>query len=92
MSYVSQGKLHFLTRHVDSKEWDKPIQFLLTTTIHVGNVIITFHFKNLCLIPRVCVWGFFLLFLKYVCNSALIFNIQIVNISNLNYKPISLLY
>ncbi|XP_065944315.1 uncharacterized protein [Magallana gigas] len=38
MSYVSQGKLHFLTRHVDSKEWEKPIQFLLTTTIHVGNL------------------------------------------------------
>lgn len=48
MSYVSQGKLHFLTRHVDSKEWEKPIEFLLTTTIHVGNVISNFYFQKLC--------------------------------------------
>lgn len=46
MSYVSQGKLHFLTRHVDSKEWEKPIQSLLTTTIHVGNVISNFYFQK----------------------------------------------
>jgi hypothetical protein len=38
MSYVSKGKLRFLTRHVDKKEWEKPFQALLTSTIHVGNV------------------------------------------------------
>lgn len=39
MSYVSKGKLHFLTRHVDKHEWAKPHRALLTSTIHVGNVI-----------------------------------------------------
>nr|XP_022327831.1 uncharacterized protein LOC111127102 [Crassostrea virginica] len=38
MTYVSQGKLHFLTRHVDAKEWQKANHILMTTTIHVGNI------------------------------------------------------
>lgn len=44
MSYVSQGKLHFLTRHVDAKEWQKPSKILMTTTIYVGNVILCYLF------------------------------------------------
>lgn len=49
MTYVSQGKLHFLTRHVDAKEWQKANHILMTTTIHVGNVILIIKFTA-CLV------------------------------------------
>lgn len=38
MSYTSEGKLTFLTRHEDNKEWMKPIEQLVTAPITIGNV------------------------------------------------------
>lgn len=38
MSYTSQGKMTFLTRHVDKKEWMKPTEQLMKAPIHIGNV------------------------------------------------------
>ena len=38
MSYISQGKITFLTRHVDKREWMKPADQLLKAPIHIGNV------------------------------------------------------
>lgn len=38
MSYTSQGKMTFLTRHVDKKEWMKPAEQLMEVPIHIGNV------------------------------------------------------
>ncbi|XP_062579219.1 uncharacterized protein LOC134241150, partial [Saccostrea cucullata] len=38
MSYTSQGKLSFLTRQLDKKQWLKPSEKLLKAPIHVGSV------------------------------------------------------
>lgn len=38
MAYVSQGNLHFLTRHVDKQEWRKPNKNMLTVSIKLGNI------------------------------------------------------
>ena len=38
MSYISQGQMTFLTRHVDKKEWMKPAEKLQKAPIHIGNV------------------------------------------------------
>ncbi|XP_062593831.1 uncharacterized protein LOC134255325, partial [Saccostrea cucullata] len=38
MSYTSQGRLSFLTRHIDKKEWIKPSDVLLMASIRIGTV------------------------------------------------------
>jgi hypothetical protein len=47
MAYTSQGKLTFLTRHVDKKEWIKPSGQLLKASIHLGYVRALFLLKHL---------------------------------------------
>lgn len=44
MSYTSEGKLTFLTRHVDKKEWTKPSEQLLKASIYLGTVRVFFFF------------------------------------------------
>lgn len=38
MSYTSQGKLTFLTKYEDNKEWMKPVEQLVKASINIGNV------------------------------------------------------
>lgn len=38
MSYTSQGRLTFLTKYEDNKEWMKPVEQLVKASINIGNV------------------------------------------------------
>ncbi|XP_062616046.1 uncharacterized protein LOC134277751 [Saccostrea cucullata] len=52
MAYVSHGKLYFLTRHADQKEWERPSKYLFTASIQVGNLERKEKFPNITAIKE----------------------------------------
>lgn len=46
MSYTSRGKLTFISRHEDPKEWMKPVKQLMKAPIQIGKVRLHAQISN----------------------------------------------